>query len=65
MRFGTLEILLIVFFILILFGARRIPDLMRSLGIGIKEFKSGLQDSEPEVKEEKPPDDKDWEDKVD
>ena len=44
MRFGPWEIVLVVFVILILFGARRIPELMKSLGLGIKEFKSGLNE---------------------
>jgi sec-independent protein translocase protein TatA len=43
-RIGTTEILLIVLVIIILFGARRIPDLMRSLGSGVREFKKGMQD---------------------
>ncbi len=48
---GPLEILLIVLVILLLFGASRIPKLMRSLGQGVKEFKHGVQ-SEGEDKEE-------------
>ena len=39
---GTGEILLIVVAILLLFGATRVPQLMGSLGRGIKEFKKGL-----------------------
>ena len=39
---GTGEILLIVLVILLLFGATRVPQLMGSLGKGIKEFKKGL-----------------------
>ena len=42
-RIGTLEIVLIVLVIIILFGARRIPELMRSLGSGIREFKKGAK----------------------
>ncbi len=40
---GWTEILLIVLVILLLFGARRIPDVMRSLGKGLNEFKKGMQ----------------------
>jgi len=50
-RIGTTEILLIVLAIIILFGARRIPELMRSLGGGVREFKKGMH----EGGEEKPP----------
>jgi sec-independent protein translocase protein TatA len=36
---GTPEIILIVFAILILFGGKKIPELMKGLGKGVKEFK--------------------------
>ena len=49
---GWQEILLILIIVLILFGASRIPELMRAMGKGVKEFKKGLSDSEEE-KEEK------------
>ena len=39
---GTWEIILIVLVILLLFGARRIPELMRGLGKGVKSFKDGM-----------------------
>jgi sec-independent protein translocase protein TatA len=42
-RIGTTEIILIVVVILILFGAKRIPQLMRSLGSGVREFKKGAR----------------------
>jgi sec-independent protein translocase protein TatA len=42
-RIGTTEIILIVIVILILFGARRIPQLMRGLGSGVSEFKKGMR----------------------
>jgi sec-independent protein translocase protein TatA len=42
-RIGTTEIVLIVIAIIILFGARRIPELMRSLGSGMREFKKGAR----------------------
>jgi sec-independent protein translocase protein TatA len=56
-RIGTTEILLIVLAIIILFGARRIPELMRSLGGGVREFKKGMREGEEEkpASEAKPP----------
>jgi sec-independent protein translocase protein TatA len=44
MRFGWVEILLIAVVVLLLFGARRIPELMRGMGRGVREFKDGLHD---------------------
>ena len=46
MNIGWQEILLILLIVLLLFGARKIPDLARSLGKGIKEFKKGMHDIE-------------------
>lgn len=45
-RIGWLEITLIVVAIVLLFGAKRIPELMRGLGSGIKEFKNGMRNEE-------------------
>ena len=42
---GGQEVLLIVLAILILFGGRKIPELMKGLGKGIKEFKQATSDS--------------------
>lgn len=44
---GLRELLIIVLIIVLLFGARRIPELMRGMGQGVKEFKSGMRDDEP------------------
>jgi len=50
---GTTEIIVIVFLALVLlFGGRKIPELMRGLGRGMKEFKDA-QKSDPPEKEEK------------
>jgi len=46
---GTGEIILIVLVILLLFGAKRIPDLMKSMGKGVKSFKEGMKDVEKEI----------------
>lgn len=39
---GIYELLIIAFIILFLFGAKRIPEMMRGLGIGIRELKEGI-----------------------
>ncbi|MBO7248247.1 MAG: twin-arginine translocase TatA/TatE family subunit [Bacteroidaceae bacterium] len=49
---GMWEIILIVLVILLFFGAKRIPDLMRSLGKGVKSFKAGLNDLEKDINSE-------------
>ncbi len=43
---GAPEIILIVVALLLLFGGKKIPELMRGLGRGVKEFKEG-KDGEP------------------
>ena len=48
---GSQEIIIIAIIILLLFGGRKIPELMKGLGSGIKEFKNASKD-EPENKEE-------------
>ncbi|NLP04741.1 twin-arginine translocase TatA/TatE family subunit [Candidatus Fermentibacteria bacterium] len=44
-RPGPLEIVLIVVALLLLFGAKRIPEIARSIGQALREFKKGLRDS--------------------
>ena len=46
---GTPEIILIVLAIVLLFGGRKIPELMRGIGKGVKEFKSGLDTGEEQA----------------
>ncbi len=41
---GWQELLVVAVIILILFGGRKIPELMRSLGKGIREFKEGMNE---------------------
>lgn len=41
---GWLEILLILVVVLLLFGAKRLPEVMGSFGKGVKEFKKGVKD---------------------
>jgi len=43
-EFGIKEILLILLVMLLLFGGRKIPELMKGLGSGIKEFKNAAKD---------------------
>jgi sec-independent protein translocase protein TatA len=45
MNLGTPELLVILVIVMLLFGARRIPDLMRGFGEGIKSFKEGMRDT--------------------
>jgi len=45
---GITELVIIFLIIVVLFGARRIPELMRGLGSGIREFKKAAQMDEPE-----------------
>jgi len=61
---GTQEILLILLLVLILFGAKRIPEIMRGLGQGIRQFKQASQEAVDEVKNlaEEPPDESDSDD---
>ncbi len=48
MRLGPWEMALIAMFVVILFGARKIPEIMRGLGSGVREFKDGLREDEKE-----------------
>lgn len=41
---GTQEILLVALIILLLFGGRKIPELMKGLGKGVKSFKDGMNE---------------------
>jgi len=45
-RFGWPEILLVLVIVLLLFGGKRIPEMMRGLGRGAREFKEGLREGE-------------------
>lgn len=50
---GSTEIILIVLVLVLLFGAKKIPELMKGLGSGIKEFKkaSNVDDDDDDKKE--------------
>lgn len=62
MSLGAPEIILIVAVILLLFGAKKIPELMRGLGSGIKEFKqaAGTNNESEEDKKKKELDNNNW-----
>jgi sec-independent protein translocase protein TatA len=51
---GFREILVVLLIVLLLFGARKIPELARGLGQGIREFKDGMRDQSNEKKKEDP-----------
>lgn len=48
---GTTEILLIAFVVLLLFGGKKIPELMRGLGKGVREFKDAKDNVRRELEE--------------
>ena len=53
--FGSLggpEIILILLFVLIFFGAKKLPDLAKGLGQGIREFRKAAKDVQEEVEKE-------------
>jgi len=53
LAFGAPQIVLIAVVILLLFGGKKIPELMKGLGGGIKEFKKATKEEEEETKKVK------------
>lgn len=51
-KLGWPEIILIVAVLLLLFGGRKIPELMKGLGRGVKEFKDGMNNPDGDKKTE-------------
>ena len=49
MNLGPWEIVLIVLFVIILFGGKKLPELARGLGLGLKEFKKATREIKDEV----------------
>ena len=49
LAFGTWEIVAIVLVVLLLFGGKKIPELMNGLGKGVKSFKKGMKEVEEEI----------------
>ncbi|MCD4682695.1 MAG: twin-arginine translocase TatA/TatE family subunit [Bacteroidales bacterium] len=56
---GPWQIVLIVLVVLLLFGGKKIPELMRGLGKGIREFKDGINPDEQKKKDEETAEKKD------
>ena len=48
---GMSEILLIVLVVLLFFGGKKIPELMRGLGKGVRSFKDGMNEIEKDIKD--------------
>lgn len=48
---GPWQIVIIAFVILLLFGGKKIPELMKGLGKGVKSFKQGMAEVESEIKD--------------
>lgn len=55
MSFGPTEIILIFLVVLLLFGAKRIPEIARGLGKGIREFKDATNEIKQELNVNEPP----------
>mgnify|MGYP001246744896 CR=1 FL=1 len=51
MGLGTWEIIAIVVVILLLFGGKKLPELARGLGLGLREFKNASRDIKKEVED--------------
>ena len=49
LAFGPMQIVLVVLVVLLLFGGKKIPELMRGFGSGIKEFKDASKDDAKDV----------------
>ncbi len=50
---GTTEIIIILILVLLLFGGRKIPELMKGLGKGVKNFKDGMNGVDEDLNEKK------------
>lgn len=55
---GVQELLVIFLIVLLLFGAKRIPDIAQGLGRGIRDFKKAMKDTADEVTKPAPDDEK-------
>ena len=47
---GTCEIIIIAIIVLLLFGGKKIPELMKGIGKGVKNFKDGVKGLEDDIK---------------
>ena len=60
---GTQEVIIIAIIILLLFGGKKIPELMRGIGKGVRSFKEGMDDVKNEMEKPIDQDKKDTESK--
>lgn len=49
---GGPEIIIIALIVLLIFGGKKIPELMKGLGKGVKSFKDGIKDVDEEIKKD-------------
>lgn len=52
---SPMHLLIILLIVLVLFGGRKLPELMRGLGTGIREFKEGMRDHPSQTPTNAPP----------
>lgn len=57
-RIGMQEVLLIALVVLLFFGGKKIPELMKGIGKGVRSFKEGMNNVEKEIDEIKEPEQK-------
>jgi len=55
---GAPEVIIIALIVLLLFGGKKIPELMKGIGKGVKNFKDGLADVENEINKDVKKEDK-------
>lgn len=55
---GVWEVLIIALIILLLFGGKKIPELMKGLGKGVRSFKEGMSEVEQEINKPLMPEEK-------
>lgn len=55
---GTTELIIILVIVVLLFGAKKLPELSRSLGKSVSELRKGMDEAKPKNNEKKPEDDK-------
>ena len=54
---GTQEIIVILLVILLFFGGKKIPEMMKGMGKGVRAFKEGMNNPEPEKRDDDKKDD--------
>ncbi|MBQ3174974.1 MAG: twin-arginine translocase TatA/TatE family subunit [Bacteroidales bacterium] len=53
-NFGAGEIIIIALIVLLLFGGKKIPELMKGIGKGVKSFKDGVKGIEEDINSDEP-----------